>query len=185
MNDAGHLYRPSGMLCATGLDLAREARRLACVAPIRRSNPIPSPRIGDQANPSDRAHERRGGEEAYRSATYPVAPLNGISSNDSVATNIEYEPKRNPGNLTLSSAVARAGLFREVDRPRYPAKSDCIKQTQRAHNEAHIATGNQQYRPEPRAWLARLAIVQSLLLSGSSAIRVAIKSRSKPMEEET
>ena len=136
MNDAGRLYRPVGMLCATGLDLAREARRLACVAPIRRSNPIPSPRIGDQANPSDRAHERRGGEEAYRSATYPVAPLNGISSNDSVATNIEYEPKRNPGNLARGLATAGSWLFRKSIVPDIGRSQTALKQTERAHNEA-------------------------------------------------
>ena len=55
---AGRLYRPLGMLCATGLDLAREVRRLACVAPIHRSNPSPQPRMGDQViQPIERTRE--------------------------------------------------------------------------------------------------------------------------------
>ena len=71
MNDAGRLYRPVGMLCATGLDLAREVRRLACVAPIHRSNPSPQPRMGDQViQPIERTRE----EEVRRPIVVQHAP---------------------------------------------------------------------------------------------------------------
>ena len=58
-----------------------------------------------------------------------------------IAANVEYEPKRN-SRKPRSGFGTRELTLQEVDRPRYPSKSDCIKQTEHARNESHGAICN-------------------------------------------